>query len=75
MYEIPPSDPMSWIVTMFGWFRAEADRASFSKRFNRSASDASSAGSTLIATSRSSRVSRARYTSPIPPAPSGASTS
>ncbi len=28
-------------------------------------------GSTLIATSRSSFVSRARYTSPIPPAPSG----
>ena len=29
------------------------------------------AGRTLIATSRSSCVSRARYTSPIPPAPSG----
>ena len=29
-------------------------------------------GSILMATSRSSRVSRARYTSPIPPAPSGA---
>ena len=28
-------------------------------------------GSTLIATSRPSRVSRARYTSPMPPAPSG----
>ena len=28
-------------------------------------------GSTLIATSRSSFASRARYTSPIPPAPSG----
>jgi hypothetical protein len=27
-------------------------------------------GSTLIATSRPSRVSRARYTSPMPPAPS-----
>ncbi len=33
-------------------------------------SAASSGGSTLIATVRSSRVSRARYTSPIPPAPS-----
>ncbi len=28
-------------------------------------------GSTFTATVRSSRVSRARYTSPIPPAPSG----
>ena len=34
-----------------------------------------SAGRTLMATSRPSRVSRARYTSPIPPAPIGASTS
>src|SRR5438046_7608615 len=30
------------------------------------------AGRTLMATSRASRGSRARYTSPIPPAPSGA---
>ena len=60
MYETPPSDPMSWIVTMFGWFSAEADRASFSNRLSRSWSDASASGSTLIATSRASRVSRAR---------------
>lgn len=33
--------------------------------------DAKLAGRTLIATSRSNRVSRARYTSPMPPAPSG----
>src|SRR5213080_3722458 len=39
------------------------------------ASCANSAGRILIATDRSSRVSRARYTSPIPPAPSGATTS
>ena len=32
-------------------------------------------GRTLIATSRPSLVSRARYTSPMPPAPSGATTS
>ena len=32
-------------------------------------------GSTLMATSRPSRASRARYTSPIPPAPSGATIS
>jgi len=42
-----------------------------SKRRNRSASLASASGSSLIATSRPSRVSRARYTSPMPPAPSG----
>ena len=42
---------------MFGWLRAEAARASFSKRESRSASADTSAGSTLIATSRPSRVS------------------
>src|SRR5438094_4453410 len=36
---------------------------------------ANSAGRILIATARSSRVSRARYTSPIPPAPIGATIS
>ena len=35
----------------------------------RSASAANASGRILMATSRSSRVSRARYTSPIPPAP------
>jgi hypothetical protein len=40
-----------------------------SKRARRSGSCASSAGSTLIATSRPSFVSVARYTSPMPPAP------
>src|SRR5215475_12948662 len=38
----------------------------------RSASSEKEAGRTLIATSRPRRVSRARYTSPIPPAPMGA---
>ena len=33
---------MSWIVTMFGWFSADADRASFSKRLRRSESADSS---------------------------------
>src|SRR5205085_4526595 len=60
---------------MLGWLRDDAARASRSKRFSRSGSDASPAGSTLIATSRPSRGSRARYTSPIPPTPSGESTS
>src|SRR5689334_1670321 len=54
---------------MFGWFSAEAARASDSKRRRRSASWAIAAGSTLSATSRRSRSSRARYTSPIPPVP------
>ena len=39
------------------------------KRASRSASLAKRSGSTLIATSRFSFVSRARYTSPMPPAP------
>ena len=42
-------------------------RASRSKRASRSASVANACGRTLIATSRPSLVSRARYTSPIPP--------
>lgn len=41
----------------------------------RSASCAKDSGRTFTATSRPSRESRTRYTSPIPPAPSGASTS
>src|SRR5262249_40524832 len=60
---------------MLGWFKADAARASFSKRFNREGSAETSAGRTLIATSRARRVSRARQTSPIPPAPSGPSVS
>src|SRR5262249_28395647 len=60
---------------MFGWLSDDADRASRSNRFRRSGSADRPAGWTLSATSPPSRVSRARYTSPIPPAPSGASTS
>src|SRR6185312_4693419 len=56
---------------MLGWFNAAAARASCSKRRKRSGSDVRDSGRTLIATSRSSLVSYARYTSPIPPAPSG----
>src|SRR6185436_13993197 len=55
---------------MFGWLSAAAARASSSKRCNRSMSAEKDDGSTLIATSRPRRASRARYTSPIPPAPS-----
>src|SRR2546423_5700206 len=49
--------------------------ASRSKRIFSCAFSANSAGRTLIATLRSSRVSRALKTSPIPPAPMGARTS
>src|SRR5262245_51675054 len=63
------------MVTMLGWFNADAARASFSNRFSRLGSAATSAGRTLTATSRASRVSLARQTSPIPPAPRGANTS
>ena len=45
-------------------------RASRSKRASRSGSAVSDAGRILIATSRPSVVSRARYTSPMPPTPS-----
>jgi rifampicin monooxygenase len=47
----------------------EAARASFSRRARLSGSDLSPAGRNLSATGRPSRVSSARYTSPIPPAP------
>src|SRR5271154_95568 len=56
---------------MLGWFRAATAFASCWKRRSRSGSRAKPAGSTLMATSRFNRVSRARYTSPMPPAPSG----
>src|SRR5271155_327520 len=48
-------------------------RASRSKRLRLPALAASSSRRTLIATSRFSRVSRARYTTPMPPAPGVAS--
>src|SRR5512140_1158865 len=54
---------------MFGWFRDARTWASRVKRSRRSASCAKASGRTLIATSRCRRVSRARQTSPIPPAP------
>ena len=55
--------PMSCNVQMCGWFSAATARASRSKRSRACASAAIAAGSTLIATLRSSRESRARYTS------------
>src|SRR5207247_2408294 len=52
---------------MFGWVSAATVRASRRNRWRLPSSTASSGGSTLIATRRSSRRSRARYTSPMPP--------
>src|SRR5262249_23850697 len=46
---------------MLGWFKADAARASFSKRRRRSMSEESSLGSTLIATDRLSLLSLARH--------------
>src|ERR1700693_3888692 len=54
---------------MLEWFSDEIARASRSKRCFASGLSDRCCGRTLIATVRSSRVSRARYTSPIPPAP------
>ena len=51
------------------WFSEARSRASRSKRPMRSTSAAKAFGSSLSATSRPSRVSVARKTSPIPPAP------
>ena len=58
---------------MFGWLSAATARASRSKRRRRSGSAAKSSGRTLTATSRPRRGSRARYTSPMPPAPRSSS--
>jgi hypothetical protein len=56
----PSISSMAWRVTMFGWLRAATARASRSKRARRAGSCAVSAGRTFSATSRPSRVSRAR---------------
>src|SRR5687768_11869645 len=52
-----------------GWLSDASTCASRLKRARRSASAATAGRSTLIATSRCNFASRARYTSPIPPAP------
>src|SRR5712692_9438889 len=60
---------------MWGWDNADIVFASRSKRWRTSGEEERCSGNTLTATVRSSRVSRARYTSPIPPAPIGERTS
>ena len=72
---IPSCWPMSWRVQMCGWFRLAMVRASRSNRSRNSERSARCVGKTLMATMRSRRVSRALYTSPIPPAPICATTS
>ena len=59
-YETPSWVPKSKIERMFGCDSAATAFASRSNRASRSGSLATDAGSTLIATSRSSFVSRAR---------------
>src|SRR5215510_7894466 len=54
---------------MFGWFNEASVLASRSNLATRSGSCANASGNTLIATSRPRLISRARYTSPMPPAP------
>src|SRR5438105_2456992 len=60
---------------MFGCVSCEIALASRANRIRKSALSASSAGSTFTATARLRRVSRARKTCPIPPAPIGATIS
>src|SRR5208282_551617 len=57
------------MVAMWGWFSAARSCASRSKRAMRCGSEANASGMIFRATSRPSRESVARYTSPIPPAP------
>src|SRR6185436_6834237 len=59
------------MVQILGWLSAEAARASRWKRSRVCGEAVTPSGRTLTATTRSRRVSVARYTSPIPPAPSG----
>src|SRR5580704_4147434 len=59
------------MVQILAWFRAEIVRASRSNRSRSSGRPENLSGKILTATSRPRRVSRARNTSPMPPAPSG----
>ncbi len=72
MQSRPSASPISWIVVMFGWFRAAAARASCRKRARRRGRWARAGRQHLSATSRCRRGSCARKTSPMPPAPSSA---
>jgi hypothetical protein len=52
MKGIPEVSPISWIVTMLGWLREEAARASWEKRPMRVTSAANRSGRNFTATSR-----------------------
>ena len=70
-YSMPSRSPTSYTLQMCGSSRAAMARASRSKRARRSASalPAMCGATTLRATVRPRRTSRARYTSPMPPDP------
>ena len=68
----PSASSTEKTVTMPGWSSAASAFASRAEALEASAFAAIAAGSTLSATSRPSFVSVARYTSPMPPAPSAA---
>src|SRR5579871_4493308 len=70
----PAITPASNTVQMFGCCRAAADRASRTNRWARCGASDSPKNGILRATWRSSFVSRARYTAPIPPRPRSFST-
>src|ERR1700675_2956784 len=57
------------MIAMLGWFSEARVWASRVNRARRSGSLANASGRIFSATSRFSFVSRARYTSPMPPAP------
>src|SRR5215210_5382415 len=65
---MPSTAPQSCTFTMLGWLIPAAARASRRNRSTNPASPARDRCRTLIATSRSRTASRARNTSPIPPA-------
>ena len=68
----PSHSPASNMVAIWGWLRLESTLASRRKR-DRAMGDSARLGArNFSATSRSRRMSRARKTTPIPPAPSGA---
>ena len=74
-YRLPAASPAACTATMLGCRSFATVRASFRKRSRNARVAASSGVMTLIATRRSSVVSRARNTVPIAPAPSARSTS
>src|SRR5438132_757306 len=63
------------MIATLGWLNEARTFASRWNRATRSWSAVNPSGRILTATSRSSRVSRARYTSPMPPAPMSERTS